>query len=222
MVVWFDKFCFDQVPPAPLRLPSPPDKASYSYRVVIVWQVGNQKSIPPEAADPKAADPAPSCSPSPSPQHKIMQDEVDGLAALDCLEDVVEQVTKRTLVILDPEGTCFGRAWCLLEHHTAVIASSRSKPPAALAGRGGSPSDGTYFATGKLEILPYLLPYQHQGHTQDLHSAVMESSWGDGGESLEMTAKMNANLGRVAESELILVRCLPRSSTRRLAPDVGR
>ena len=46
--------------------------------------------------------------------------------------------TDATLVVLDAEGVCFTRAWCLKEHHTAIMA-------------GG---DGP---VGRLEILPYCL-----------------------------------------------------------------
>eukprot|EP00873_Tetraselmis_striata_P021923 jgi/Tetstr1/442187/TSEL_030337.t1 len=58
-------------------------------------------------------------------------------ADLDTLAETVAR-TQRTLVVMDPEGVCFTRAWCLKEHHEAVKAG------------GGGRDD-----PGKLEILPY-------------------------------------------------------------------
>mmetsp|Transcript_33800 Transcript_33800/g.95661 ORF Transcript_33800/g.95661 Transcript_33800/m.95661 type:complete len:781 (-) Transcript_33800:215-2557(-) len=47
------------------------------------------------------------------------------------------KATKQTLVVLDPAGACFTRAWCLKEQHAAVAAA-----------------DGE---TGKLILLPYMI-----------------------------------------------------------------
>eukprot|EP00873_Tetraselmis_striata_P007761 jgi/Tetstr1/428025/TSEL_000170.t1 len=105
-------------------------------------------------------------------QHKIMQDEADGLAALEWLEDTVKRVTTKTLVVLDPEGTCFQRAWCLLEHHTAVVSRPRGIFPlptttGSKAGRGGAAG------AGKLEVLPYLAFDTHKKHTDALRGALL-------------------------------------------------
>ena len=47
--------------------------------------------------------------------------------------------TQRTLLVVDPDGMCFRRAWCLKECHSAVL------------------SDGPSDSPGKLEFLPFAL-----------------------------------------------------------------
>mmetsp|Transcript_12004 Transcript_12004/g.33755 ORF Transcript_12004/g.33755 Transcript_12004/m.33755 type:complete len:890 (+) Transcript_12004:158-2827(+) len=65
----------------------------------------------------------------------------DLMIDLEHLEATVGSM-ERTLLVVDPNGTCFTRAWCLLEMHTAV-----------LGGRG----DGCKDKAGRLEMLPYAL-----------------------------------------------------------------
>uniref|UniRef100_A0A061SFL4 Tpr repeat-containing protein n=1 Tax=Tetraselmis sp. GSL018 TaxID=582737 RepID=A0A061SFL4_9CHLO len=59
---------------------------------------------------------------------------------LSTLAQTVRQ-TQKTLVVMDPQGLCFTRAWCLKEHNEAVIL-------------GGGGSHGN---PGKLQIMPYCL-----------------------------------------------------------------
>ena len=67
-------------------------------------------------------------------------------ADLGTLASTVQQ-TEKTLVVMDPEGVAFTRAWCLKEFHEAVKAGG----PGAL-GAGGSEG-----GAGKLQLMPYCL-----------------------------------------------------------------
>ena len=75
-------------------------------------------------------------------------------ADLGSLGSTVEQ-TQKTLVVMDPEGVCFTRAWCLKEFHEAIKAGNSGAQEAGAASEGaeGSSEGGA----GKLELMPYCL-----------------------------------------------------------------
>ena len=75
-------------------------------------------------------------------------------ADLGTLASTVQQ-TQKTLVVIDPEGICFTRAWCLKEFHEAIKAGGSGAQEAGAASEGaeGSSAGGA----GKLELMPYCL-----------------------------------------------------------------
>lgn len=84
-------------------------------------------------------------------QHMSFSEMADDLATL---STTVSTTTAQTLVVIDAQGVCFTRAWCLLEYHTATTAGGNSD-------------------TGKLVILPYVL-LDDEVSTRDAVKAVSD------------------------------------------------